>query len=140
MDRAAAAAAPAAAPAAAAGLLSADDAQAVAGTRARSAASPAAASGVPTAPAQAQLASAQQVQQQQLPPLPLAAETGREYYSNLCMKGVNQCVGRVIRHRGDWAAVLLVDARWGRMVRGPTVGTGWWCALCPNCMLCCATL
>ena len=38
---------------------------------------------------------------------------GREYYEDLCMKAVNQCVGRVIRHAGDWAAILLVDARWG---------------------------
>lgn len=28
------------------------------------------------------------------------------------MKAVNQCVGRVIRHRGDYAAIVLADARW----------------------------
>ena len=37
---------------------------------------------------------------------------GREYFEDLCMKAVNQCIGRVIRHRGDWAAILLVDQRW----------------------------
>ena len=28
------------------------------------------------------------------------------------MTAVNQCVGRVIRHRGDFAAVVLADARY----------------------------
>ena len=37
---------------------------------------------------------------------------GREYYEDLCMKAVNQCVGRVIRHRNDYAAIVLADARW----------------------------
>lgn len=37
---------------------------------------------------------------------------GREYYEDLCMKAVNQCVGRVIRHKGDYAAIVLADARW----------------------------
>lgn len=42
----------------------------------------------------------------------MCREDGRAYYANLCAKAVNQCLGRVIRHRGDWAAVLLADARW----------------------------
>ncbi len=25
---------------------------------------------------------------------------------------MNQCIGRVIRHKGDWAAIILADARW----------------------------
>lgn len=41
-----------------------------------------------------------------------ALTAGREYYEDLCMKAVNQCVGRVIRHRNDYAAIVLADARW----------------------------
>ena len=37
---------------------------------------------------------------------------GREMYSNMCMQAVNQCVGRAIRHAGDFSAVLLVDVRY----------------------------
>ncbi len=37
---------------------------------------------------------------------------GRQLYEGMCMNAVNQCVGRVVRHRGDWAAVLLVDGRY----------------------------
>lgn len=42
----------------------------------------------------------------------LPALSGRQYYEDLCMKAVNQCVGRVIRHAGDYAAIVLVDVRW----------------------------
>lgn len=42
--------------------------------------------------------------------------TGRDYYEDLCFKAVNQCVGRVVRHKGDYAAVVLLDTRW---VAGP---------------------
>lgn len=38
--------------------------------------------------------------------------TGQAYYSDLCFKAVNQCVGRVVRHGGDYAAVVLLDTRW----------------------------
>ncbi|KAK9822081.1 hypothetical protein WJX74_005614 [Apatococcus lobatus] len=41
---------------------------------------------------------------------------GQQYYEELCMKAVNQCIGRVIRHQNDWAAVLLADARWSQSV------------------------
>jgi len=45
--------------------------------------------------------------------------SGREFYSARCMKAVNQCVGRSIRHAQDWAAVLLLDHRYPQTnVRG----------------------
>ncbi|TKA66525.1 hypothetical protein B0A49_09637, partial [Cryomyces minteri] len=49
-------------------------------------------------------------------PLPGAGPAGkgaaaREYYENACMRAVNQCVGRAIRHKNDYAAILLVDRR-----------------------------
>ncbi|KAF2711821.1 DNA repair helicase [Pleomassaria siparia CBS 279.74] len=36
----------------------------------------------------------------------------RDYYENACMRAVNQCVGRAIRHRGDYAAILMLDRRY----------------------------
>ncbi|KAK4936988.1 hypothetical protein LTR28_009978 [Elasticomyces elasticus] len=36
----------------------------------------------------------------------------REYAENVCMRAVNQAIGRAVRHKGDWAALLLVDRRY----------------------------
>ncbi|CAG9861303.1 unnamed protein product [Phyllotreta striolata] len=39
---------------------------------------------------------------------------GNKFYENQCMKAVNQCIGRAVRHRGDYAAMVLFDQRYAR--------------------------
>ncbi|KIM43305.1 hypothetical protein M413DRAFT_18375 [Hebeloma cylindrosporum] len=39
-------------------------------------------------------------------------DAAAELYENMCMNAVNQSIGRAIRHRGDWASLLLVDRRY----------------------------
>lgn len=43
----------------------------------------------------------------------LKNRAGDIYYENLCFKAVNQCIGRAIRHINDYAAIVLVDERYG---------------------------
>ncbi|CAM9494604.1 unnamed protein product [Choristocarpus tenellus] len=38
---------------------------------------------------------------------------GREFYQNICMRAVNQSIGRSIRHAKDYSSILLVDQRYG---------------------------
>lgn len=35
-----------------------------------------------------------------------------EYYENIAMRSVNQTIGRAIRHRDDYAAIMLIDERY----------------------------
>ncbi|KAH7327734.1 helicase C-terminal domain-containing protein [Stachybotrys elegans] len=39
-------------------------------------------------------------------------QSARDYYENACMRAVNQSIGRAIRHRGDYAAIVLLDRRY----------------------------
>ncbi|XP_078684153.1 ATP-dependent DNA helicase DDX11-like isoform X1 [Branchiostoma floridae x Branchiostoma belcheri] len=39
---------------------------------------------------------------------------GQIHYENLCMKAVNQSIGRAIRHKDDYATIVLLDRRYFR--------------------------
>lgn len=50
---------------------------------------------------------------------------GNDYYENLCMKAVNQSIGRSIRHARDFACILLLDARYVSNARIRAKVPGW---------------
>lgn len=39
-------------------------------------------------------------------------KASKEHAENVCMRSVNQAIGRAIRHKNDWASILLFDARY----------------------------
>nr|XP_033807933.1 ATP-dependent DNA helicase DDX11 isoform X2 [Geotrypetes seraphini] len=41
---------------------------------------------------------------------------GRSLIENLCMKAVNQSIGRAIRHQNDYASIVLLDHRYSRPI------------------------
>lgn len=48
---------------------------------------------------------------------------GQIHYENLCMKAVNQSIGRAIRHSKDYATILLLDKRYCRESVGSKLPT-----------------
>ncbi|KAF9219229.1 DNA repair helicase [Gyrodon lividus] len=43
---------------------------------------------------------------------PGVKDAASELYENMCMNAVNQSIGRAIRHRMDWASLILIDRRY----------------------------
>ena len=39
--------------------------------------------------------------------------SGRKWYETQAFRALNQALGRCIRHKNDWGAILLVDERYG---------------------------
>jgi chromosome transmission fidelity protein 1 len=40
-------------------------------------------------------------------------QAARDFYENACIRAVNQSIGRAIRHQKDYAAIVLLDRRFG---------------------------
>ncbi|XP_072762661.1 ATP-dependent DNA helicase DDX11 [Anoplolepis gracilipes] len=44
-------------------------------------------------------------------------DAGSSFYENSCMKAVNQCIGRSVRHINDYSTVVLLDKRYSHKVK-----------------------
>ena len=52
-----------------------------------------------------------------------AKRKSAEIGEDMALRAVNQAIGRAIRHKGDWACIVLVDSRWeGARVRRKLAG------------------
>lgn len=56
---------------------------------------------------------------------PSSVSPGQQYYENLCVKGINQSIGRAIRHRNDYAAIILLDRRYSMKSSIKSGLSGW---------------
>lgn len=70
----------------------------------------------------------QSVMSETTPPTKAQAQSqaklaSRAFYENACMRAVNQSIGRAVRHRADYAAIVLLDRRFAAdRVRGKLPG------------------
>ncbi|EFN75286.1 Probable ATP-dependent RNA helicase DDX11 [Harpegnathos saltator] len=44
-------------------------------------------------------------------------DAGSKFYENSCMKAVNQCIGRSVRHINDYSTVVLLDKRYCHKIK-----------------------
>ncbi|KAL6431362.1 hypothetical protein ACFW04_007181 [Cataglyphis niger] len=44
-------------------------------------------------------------------------DAGSSFYENSCMKAVNQCIGRSVRHINDYSTVILLDKRYRHKIK-----------------------